>query len=715
MTLDLAPPLGAHVDERGTTFAVAAAHATSVELCLFDGPGDAGATEGEGGERRILLTDRIHGVWFAHVPGVGAGQRYGYRVHGPWRPEHGHRHNPAKLLLDPYARAIEGDLHWAPAIFGHVVYDDFSGEPSVRDDRDSAPFVPRSVVVDDGFDWGSHERPVGQRRVPWPSTVVYEAHVKGATQLLPAVPAELRGTYAGLAHPAFVDHLKRLGVTTLELLPVHAFTHEEHLVKGGRTNYWGYNTLGFFAPHLPYAAASDAREAVVEFKEMVRTYHEAGLEVILDVVYNHTAEQSRTSPTLSWRGLDNATYYRLDERGQDIDVTGCGNTLDLRHPTTLQMVLNSLRYWVTEMHVDGFRFDLAVALARGRTDDYDRDHPFLMALRTDPVLSRVKLIAEPWDVGLHGWRTGQFPPPFGEWNDRFRDAIRTFWLADVAAPPAHGHGVRELATRLAGSQDLFGADDRGPLASINYVASHDGFTTADACAYEHKHNEANGEGNRDGHGDNRSWNHGCEGLSADAEVLVRRRRSVRNLLATTFLATGTPMLLGGDEFGRSQGGNNNAYCQDNETSWLGWDHEPCQDDLIATTAYLIGLREKHRVLRQGTFFSSHPRPGDGRADLMWFGRQGERMTWEAWEDPRCRILQMLLLGDDVEAASLLIVLQGKNAEADVRLPVYDETQPSYELLWDSSWERPDSHGGGLVSGGQVVTLAAASMQIYRVR
>ena len=500
---DLPPPLGAHIDDDGTTFAVAAAHATSVELCLFD----EGDREGHS-ERRIVMGDRIHGVWFVHVPGVGHGQRYGYRVHGPWRPEHGHRHNPAKLALDPYSRAVDGDLRWMPAIFGHVVGDDLIGEPDVRDDRDSAAFVPRSVVVGNHFDSGPDERPLEQRRLPWPQTVIYETHVKGATRLLPQIPDHLRGSYAGLAHPAFIAHLKRLGVTTVELLPVHAFTDEEHLVAGGRTNYWGYNTLGFFAPHARYASSGDGVDAVREFREMVREYHVAGLEVILDVVYNHTAEQSRTSPTLCWRAIDNATYYRLDERGQDIDVTGCGNTLDLRDPTTLRMVLDSLRYWVTECHVDGFRFDLAVALARGRTDDYDRDHPFLMALRTDPVLSRVKLIAEPWDVGLHGWRTGQFPPPFGEWNDRFRDAVRTFWLADVARPPAHGHGVRELATRLAGSQDLFGADDRGPLASVNYVASHDGFTSADACAYEHKHNEANGEGNRDGHGDNRSWNHG---------------------------------------------------------------------------------------------------------------------------------------------------------------------------------------------------------------
>ncbi len=710
-TLDLPPPLGAHVDDQGATFAVAALHATGVELCLF---GDA--DDPQGPERRIPLSQRVHGIWFDHVPGVVAGQRYGYRVHGPWRPDEGLRHNPAKLVLDPYARAIEGTISYVPQIYGHAVGDQLGGDPSVADDRDSAPFVPRSVVVGpDDFDWGPQELPLDERRVAWVDTVVYETHVRGATMLMEAVPEPLRGTYAGIAHPAFIGHLKHLGVTTLELLPVQAFADEPALSRHDRRNYWGYNTLDFFAPHLRYAACADPVGAVEEFKSMVRALHAAGIEVILDVVYNHTAEQSSSGPTLSWRGIDAGTYYRLDGRGHDIDVTGCGNTLDTRNATTLAMVLDSLRYWVEEMHVDGFRFDLAVALARGRSEDYDRDHHFHMALRTDPVLARVKLIAEPWDVGIHGWRTGQFPPPFGEWNDRFRDTVRTFWLADLAAFGAPGHGVRELATRLAGSQDLFGTDDRGPLASINYVASHDGYTLADAVSYEQKHNMANGEQNRDGHGDNRSWNHGHEGPTQDEEILARRRRSLRNLLATTILSTGTPMLLAGDEFGRTQGGNNNAYCQDNETSWIHWDREPWQEDLLETTRYLLELRRSYRVLRQGTFFSSHPNPGDGRADLLWFGRRGTPMTWEAWEDPRLRVLQMLLIGDDVAADSLLLVFSGKSREQTVTLPRFSDREHSYELLWDTSWERPDPRGGGLVSPEQDVTLAATSLQIYKVR
>ncbi|NYD99545.1 glycogen operon protein [Kineosphaera limosa] len=706
---DLPPPLGAFVDDDGCTFAIMAAHATGVELCLF------GDHETDGPQRIVPMTDRIHGVWFVHVPGVQAGQRYGYRVHGPWRPDQGQRHNPAKLLVDPYARAIEGDVAWVPQVYGHVVNESFSGDPAVRDDRDSAPFVPRSVVVDNDFDWGPHEQPVEERRVPWPETVIYETHVRGATKLMPGVPEHLRGTYAGMAHPAFIEHLLGLGVTTVELLPVHYFVDEPALAHRGMSNSWGYNTLGFFAPQIRYSAAPDALGALTEFKELVRALHAAGLEVILDVVFNHTAEQSTSGAMLSFRGIDQGTYYRLDERGHDIDVTGCGNTVNTRHPTPLRLVMDSLRYWVEECHVDGFRFDLAVALARGRTDEYDRDHPLLMALRTSPVLSRVKLIAEPWDVGMHGWRTGQFPPPFGEWNDRFRDTSRSFWLADVAVPAHHGHGVRELATRLAGSQDLFGTDDRGPLASINYVASHDGFTLADACSYQQKHNHANGEDNRDGHGDNRSFNHGVEGPTDDEEVLANRRRSMRNLLATTLLSTGTPMILAGDEFGRTQRGNNNAYNQDNAISWTDWDLEPWQEDLQATTAYLIGLRRTYRVLRQATFFSSHPRPGDGRVDLLWFGRRGERMTWESWEDPASRTLQMLLLGEDVHGDSLLLVLQGKPTKSVLHLPIQEGSDHSYELIWDSTWERPDPAGGGVVSAGQPVTLGPTSVQIYRVR
>lgn len=707
---DLPPVPGAHPDANGTTFAIFAGHATAVELCLFD----VGDTDGRS-ERRIPLTDRIHGIWFGHLSGIGPGQRYGYRVHGPWRPEAGHRHNPAKLLLDPYGKGIEGAPTWQPEIFGHEVDASLQGSQDVLDSRDSVGCTPRSVVLRDDFDWGDGAR----RRVPWQETVVYETHVRGATMLHPEVPAHLRGTYAGMAHPAFIEYLLALGVTTVELLPVHAFTDEMHLAARGMRNYWGYNTLSFFAPHAGYATTTEPQAALDEFKAMVRTLHEHGLEVVLDVVYNHTAEHGQDGATLCWRGLDNAAYYRLDERGRDIDVTGCGNTLDLRNAATCRLVLDSLRYWARECQVDGFRFDLAVALARSRNDDFYPDHAFLVALRTDPILSRLKLIAEPWDVGMHGWRTGQFPPPFAEWNDRFRDTVRTFWLPDMARSAANGHGVRELATRLAGSEDFFGRDDRGPTASINYVASHDGFTLADATAYEVKRNKANGERNRDGHGDNRSWNHGQEGLTTDDTILAMRRRSVRNLLATTLLAKGTPMLCAGDEFGRTQGGNNNAYCQDNETSWLDWDHASWQADLVATTRFLISLRRRYRVLRRGAFLSSLPQPGDGRADVRWYGRYGEAMTNGSWEDPRCRVLQMLLTDKDLGTYSLLLIFQGKHTADTVTLP--HMATGGFRLLWDSSWERPLTsdpiEAGALgepLTPGSSLSLPAATLQVYRV-
>jgi len=685
-------------------FSVYAGHADGVEVCLFD----EGDTTGES-ERRIALTDRAHGTWFGFVPGIGAGQRYAVRAHGPWLPSEGLRYNGAKLLVDPYARALDGEVTWRPEVFGHVVDDRLRGDTDVRDERNSAPYVPKGVVVDDAFDWGDDTPPL----VPWADSVVYEAHVRSLTRRHPDVPEHLRGTYAGLAHPATIEHLTSLGVTAVELLPVHAFTHEPALLQRGLVNHWGYNTLGFLAPHAPYAAAGDPQGQLDELKGMVKLLHAAGLEVLLDVVYNHTCEQGRSGATLSLRGLDNRAYYRLDGRGRDIDVTGCGNTLDLSQPVVCQLVLDSLRYWVTECHVDGFRFDLAVALGRGRDDAYDPDHPFLVALRTDPVLSRVKLVAEPWDVGLHGWRTGQFPPPFAEWNDRFRDTARTFWLADVArsAHAQAGHGVHELATRLAGSRDLFGRRDRGPIASVNYVAAHDGFTLADTTAYAHKHNGANGEGNRDGHDDNRSWNHGVEGPTTDAAVLAARQRSIRNLLATTLVATGVPMLNAGDELGRSQRGNNNAYCQDNEVSWFDWDLEPWQRDLLETTRFLVRLRATNPVLRQRTFFTGRPVHADGTADLQWYAADGEQMHPGLWDDARTRTLTMFLDGSHLEADSLLLVFHGGAHGAEVTLPDHAGVR-AYELLWDSSWATP--RVGSKVEPGPV-SVSAASLQVYAAR
>jgi isoamylase len=699
---ELPPPLGVNLrpDGDGVDVAVYAGNAEAVELCLLDGEGPDTV------ERRVVLGQRAHGVHFGHVCGVREGQRYGLRAHGPWDPSRGLRYNPAKLLVDPYARALDGEVQWGPEVYGHSVGPLLAGDPDVQDHRDSAPYVPRGVVVSDGFDWEGDRPP----SVPLSQTVVYEAHVRGLTQLHPGVPAHLRGTYAGMAHPAMLEHLVGLGITSVELLPVHAFTSEPELLQRGLSNFWGYNTLGFFAPHFPYAASPDPVAALAEFKGMVKLLHAAGLEVLLDVVYNHTCEQGRDGAMLSFRGLDNSGYYRLDGYGRDVDVTGCGNTLDFRNPRVVQLALDSLRYWVQQCHVDGFRFDLATALARGRDDGFDPDHPFLVALRCDPVLSRVKLIAEPWDVGPHGWRTGQFPPPFAEWNDRYRDTVRTFWLAD-AARDAHGHathGVRELATRLSGSQDLFGNCDRGPLASVNFVAAHDGYTLADTTAYEHKHNLGNGENNRDGHGDNRSWNHGTEGPSDDPRVLADRRRSIRNLLGTVLLSTGVPMLVAGDEMGRTQRGNNNAYCRDDEVSWVDWQLGSWQQDLLTTTRELLRLRRELPVLRQRAFFGGRVPQVDGTRDLAWFAADGTPMHEGHWHDPHLRTLQALFHGGSIGTPSVLLLLAGSAQDTVVTLPPAPEGS-SWTLLWNSADETPGPPTG---THQRTARARARSLRVY---
>jgi isoamylase len=700
---DLPPAPGVRLVDGGAEVCVYAGHADAVEVCLFDAGDASGASE-----RRVPLIERAHGYWFGHLPGVGPGQRYAVRASGPWCPELGLRHNRAKLLMDPYARAIEGEVRWRPEVFGHEVGVQLAGDVGLRDDRDSAAYTPRCVVLDERFDW-EEDAPLHHSLG---GSVVYEVHVRNLTKQLPGVPEALRGTYAGLAHPVTIEHLTRLGVTAVELLPVHAFTSEPQVVGRGLENHWGYNPLGFFAPHAAYASDREPQAVLDEFKGMVKLLHRAGIEVLLDVVYNHTCEQSAAGATLSWRGLDNRAYYRLDERGHDIDVTGCGNTLDLSHPVVCRMVLDSLRYWVQECHVDGFRFDLAVALARGHSEEYDPNHPFLVALRTDPVLSRVKNIAEPWDLGLHGWRTGQFPPPFSEWNDRYRDSVRSFWLADLDRDnqTRTGHGVRDLATRLAGSQDLFGARDRGPIASINFVTAHDGFTAADLTTYTTKHNQANGEGNRDGSDDNTSWNHGVEGR-ADASIEHTRRRSMRNLLGTLLTSTGVPMLCGGDEIGRTQRGNNNAYCQDNAMSWFDWDLQEWQRDLLETTRFLTRLRATHPALRQRLFFSGQQVHRDGSTDLGWFDAAGRPMTSRAWADPASRTLSMLLDGAYLGEASILILCHGGAQAVEVTLP----TPPgltAYELLWDSTWERPQASEPVDPSRGPLL-VTAASMRVYR--
>ena len=700
LTRDLAPRPGVTLVDGGADVAVYAGHADAVELCLFDAGDTAGTSE-----RRVPLVERAHGWWFGFVPGVAAGQRYGFRAHGDWHPDQGLRHNPAKLLLDPYAKALDGKVRWGPEVYGHVVTKGWHGDGELISDLDSRANMPRGVVIDDRFDWEGDAAPNRTRS----ESVIYEAHVRNQTALHPGVPPQLRGTYAGLAHPASVAHLTNLGVTAVELLPVHAFTHEPHLVRRGLTNHWGYNTLGFFAPHAPYAAASDPQGVVDEFKGMVKLLHREGIEVILDVVYNHTAEQDRTGATLSWRGLDQRAYYRLDERGRDIDVTGCGNTMDLRHPVVCRMVLDSLRYWVQEYHVDGFRFDLAVALGRGRGDEFDPDHPFLVAVRTDPVLSAVKLIAEPWDLGMHGWRTGQFPPPFMEWNDRYRDAVRRFWVGDVHSQLHHrpGNGLQELATRLAGSRDLFGHRDRGPTASINFVAAHDGFTTADLVAYDHKHNEANGEHNRDGSDGNGSWNHGVEGPTDDPTVLAARTLAIRNLLGTLLLSTGIPMINAGDELGRSQGGNNNPYCQDNGTSWINWDLEPWQQELLATTSHLIRVRQALPTLRQRVWALGRQVHDDGTRDMEWYAADGAPMG-DRWAEGH-RLVQLYVAGAWMGWGSALLVVNGSVDDVELTLPTAPGAT-AYRLLWDSTWPLPRDGGDPMPPGA--VTVGATSLRVY---
>ena len=686
-------PLGVHVAGDGVDVAVFADHADAVDLCLLEV--DPNSPTGWV-EDRLRLTHRTHGIHHAHIRGVGPGQRYGLRVHGPWAPEWGHRFNATKLLLDPYARAVAGEVRIAPEVFGHAVGDDLGGDPSNRSRLDSAGHVPHGVVV-------APAAPVaGPRpRVPWTDTVIYEAHVRGLTSRLPAVPEELRGTCAGLAHPATVAHLRGLGVTTIELLPVHASAPEVHLVQLEKPNYWGYNTLSFFAPEPRYSAAVRRGEppaaAVEEFRTMVRQLHEAGLEVLLDVVYNHTCEGGEGGPTLSFRGIDNASYYRTSGSGY-LDTTGTGNTLDLSHPEVIRLTLDSLRYWVGEMGVDGFRFDLAASLARRRDEadgvgSFDRDHPFLVAARTDPVLREAKLITEPWDIGPEGWRTGQFPVPFADWNDRFRDSVRSFWL-EGSREEAAGHrgpGVRDLATRLAGSEDVFGGHrrggGRGPLASINFVTAHDGFTLADLVTYDHKHNEANGEENRDGSDHNRSWNHGVEGPCDDPAVVAARHRGMRAMLATLVLSTGVPMLLAGDELGNSQQGNNNSYNQDGPLSWLDWTLEPWQEDVLATARFLLHLRATYPVLRQSQFFEGRAYHDNGVKDLAWFTGDGQEMSDDQWFDSQRRTLLMYLSGAPVGSASLVVVFHGGAHDREVTLPG-SPWATGYRLLWTSAMPKP---------------------------
>ncbi|MGW5424001.1 glycogen debranching protein GlgX [Streptomyces sp. NPDC003943] len=703
-------PLGARVrvgpdGAMGTNFALWAGGAEAVELCLF---------APDGTETRLPLTELTHEIWHGFVPGVGPGQRYGYRVHGRWDPWTGARWNPAKLLLDPYARAVDGDFTLPPEVYGHVRdWPQQHVADTVRDERDSAPYVPKGVVVQDDDDWSDDRRP----KTPWPDSVIYELHVRGFTMRHPGVPEHLRGTYAGLAHPAAVEHLVRLGVTAVELLPVHQFAHEDHLLRRGLSNYWGYNSIGYFAPHAGYSSSGTTGQQVGEFKRMVRALHAAGIEVILDVVYNHTAEAGELGPTLSLKGIDNRGYYRLQSDARRYaDYTGCGNTLHVVQPQVLRLITDSLRYWVTEMGVDGFRFDLAAALARSM-HDVDMLSPFLAVIAQDPVLRRVKLIAEPWDVGNGGYQVGAFPPLWTEWNDRYRDAVRDFWRG--ALPD-----VRDLGYRLSGSSDLYAWGGRRPYASVNFVTAHDGFTLRDLVTYERKHNEANGEGNRDGTHDNRSWNCGVEGETDDPAVGALRRRQSRNLLTTLLLSTGVPMLVAGDEMGRTQGGNNNAYCQDNEIGWLDWTlpEEPGRAQLLALTRRLLALRHRHPVLRRGAFFSGRPQGADGLRDLAWFTTEGTEMTERDWYAPAAT-LGLYLSGRDIPGRdargeqvlddSFLAVLHAGPRPVRFRLPGRPWAD-SYELVVDTALEDQSGPPGTVYPGGEKLTVAERSVVLLRV-
>jgi isoamylase len=646
-------PRGAHWDGLGVNFSLFSANATKVELCLFD---DFGHTEQE----RIELPEYTNEIWHGYLPDARPGTIYGYRVHGPYDPEHGHRFNPNKLVLDPYAKAHVRTLRWDHACFGYTI--GAEGDDLTFDKRDSAPFVPKCRVIDPAFTWGRERSP----RVPWDRTIVYEAHVRGFTKLHPAVPEKLRGTFSGLGRKEVVDYISALGVTSIELMPIHAFVNDSYLLDKGLTNYWGYNTIGFFAPDPRYSAIPAF--VFSEFKEMVARLHDAGIEVILDVVYNHTAEGNERGPTLSFRGIDNASYYRLmpDNPRYYINDTGTGNTLNLTHPRVLQMVTDSLRYWVCDMHVDGFRFDLGTILAR-EYDGFDAGHGFLDSCLQDPALSQVKMIAEPWDIGPGGYQVGEFPPGWAEWNDTFRDTVRSFWRGDEGK-------LAETATRLAASADFFNKRGRKPWASVNFVTAHDGFTLQDLVSYNEKRNEANGEDNRDGNSDNLSWNHGVEGPTDDLEIRALRDRQKRNMLATLLLSQGTPMLLAGDEIGRTQRGNNNAYAQDNDISWVDWDVGEDGLELAEFVRKLIALRKSFPILRRSRFLTGEYNPDLDVKDVTWLTPAATEI--EDWHDGNARCFGMLIDGRAQATgikrpamdATALLVLNAHHDVVNFRLP-----------------------------------------------
>jgi glycogen operon protein len=691
-------PLGATFDGAGTNFALFSEVAERVELCLFDP---------DGTETRLDLPEVDARVWHGYLPRTGPGQLYGYRVHGRYDPKQGLRCNPAKLLLDPYAKAVDGEIDWDESLFGYQFK-----SPTKPNDLDSASHMMKSVVISPFFDWQNDRLP----RIPYHRSVIYEAHVKGLTMTHPDIPEEIRGTYAALAHPVMIEHLHKLGVTAVELMPVHQFVQDHHLVQRGLSNYWGYNTIGFFAPHNAYAARGQHGEQVLEFKSMVRDLHAAGIEVILDVVYNHTAEGSHMGPTLSFRGIDNQAYYRLVDGDPEhyYDTTGTGNTLLMRHPHVLQLIMDSLRYWVTEMHVDGFRFDLASSLAR-QFHEVDRLSAFFDLVQQDPIVSQVKLIAEPWDVGDGGYQVGNFPPLWTEWNGKYRDTVRDFWRGDDAT-------LAEFASRLTGSADLYQEDGRRPIASINFVTAHDGFTLNDLVSYNDKHNEANGENNADGESHNRSWNCGVEGDTEDLEVLALRERQKRNFLTTLFLSQGVPMLLHGDELARSQGGNNNAYCQDNEISWVDWKDARENFALMDFTELVSRLRKEHPVFRRRRFFQGDPARGSESelGDIAWFTPSGEHMAEEDWRNGYAKSLAVFLNGEAIAEPtdrgepivddSFLLLFNAHHEDMAFTVPkeIYGER---WEVVIDTAAPLVDDRPSA--RAGEPVSVEARSILVLR--
>ncbi len=698
-------PLGATWDGEGVNFAIFSEHATAVDLCLFDAANSVKESQ------RIRLEEQTDQVWHAYIPGLWPGQHYGYRVHGAYAPQEGLRFNPNKLLIDPYAKSIAGTVEWSDAMFAYRLGD--PQEDLSFDTRDNAANIPKCVVIDQAFTWGGDQPP----KTRWDRTVIYEVHVKGLTAQHPDIPEHMRGTYSALTSPAVIDHLLDLGVTAVELLPIHHFVRDKHLADNGLTNYWGYNTIGFFSPDIRYAVSPVRGRHVREFKTMVKTLHSSGIEVILDVVYNHTAEGNHLGPTLSFRGIDNAAYYRLVDNDSRyyMDYTGTGNTLNVTHPRTLQLIMDSLRYWVTEMHVDGFRFDLASTLAR-ELHAVDRLSAFFDILHQDPILSQTKLIAEPWDVGEGGYQVGNFPVGWAEWNGKYRDTIRRYVKSD-------GGQVAELAYRLTGSSDLYSTSGRRPFASINFITAHDGFTLNDLVSYNEKHNEANGENNRDGTDDNASWNCGVEGPTTDPAILELRERQKRNFLALLFLSQGVPMLCGGDEIGRTQQGNNNAYCQDNEISWFNWTLDRAQLDLLDFVKRLIALRKQQPVLRRRRFFQGRHIRGSEVKDLSWFKPDGKEMTDEDWNAGYARSLGLRLAGDaiaerdekgrPISGATLLILLNSSHTPLAFTLPAHKRGIRWRPLLDTASL--PDAEASGnLFKGGEPYAMEARSIAVLEL-